>query len=174
MEKLKVDKLGINQLIDVRTIEADGREVSLTATQVERNAVAERFELPAVHALSVVGHLSWEEDMVVFDGTIQADIEQTCVVSLEPFRRTYTYPFRVLFSTEASEKEASFDASADIIEPINRGKINLGDVITEEFGVHLDAFPKKEDVPFEYRDADDAGEAVDSPFAVLKNLTNRS
>lgn len=171
MEKSDITKTGINQLVDIRTIGTEGKNISLTATEDDKKMLAERFGLPAVHDLSVNGRLFWENDDVVFDGVIHTDLDQICVVSLEPFRREYTYPCRVLFSEDADNDASSFDAEADVVEVIERGKINLGSVIAEEFGVHLEDFPKKEEAYFDYREDDSEIDSEDNPFAALKNLT---
>lgn len=173
MEKSEAGKNGINQLVDIRTIGNDGKTVFMAATKDERTSLAERFNVPLIHSLSVKGKLFWENDTIVFEGNIQTDIEQICVVSLEQFRREYTYPFRVLFAEDISQAENSIDVEADIFEPIAKGKINLNSVITEEFGVHLDIFPKKEDVHFEYHDTETDTETSENPFSALKNLTFR-
>ncbi len=171
MEKSDITKTGINQLVDIRTIGTEGKNVSLTATKDDRNTLAERFGVPAIHNLSVNGRLFWENDAIVFDGVIHTDLDQICVVSLEPFRREYTYPCRVLFSEGGDTDASSFDADADVVEVIERGKINLGSVIAEEFGVHLENFPKKEETYFDYREDDSDADSGDNPFAALKNLT---
>ncbi len=166
----KTESTGLNQLVDVRTITTEGKDIRLTATETERSALAKQFDIPAIHDLTVTGRLS-QSDTVLWNGVIEADLEQTCVVTLEPFRRTYTYPFRIVFAKDVPTDQNMTDWDEDIVEPIEHGKINLGTAITDEFGSRLDPFPKKDDSFFEYRDPSDTDDTPDNPFAALKNLT---
>lgn len=172
MKKSRTDHFGINRLIDVRTITEEGVSLNLTATEAERMALAERFDLDAVLSLTVSGRLFWD-DVVVFEGVMRSEQKRVCVVSLTPFIEKTEEPIRFLFSEESMSDSSEINMDEDIVLPIIRGKINLGDAISEEFGVNLNPFPRKTQDPFEYRDEADFGEEKDNPFSVLKHLTRK-
>lgn len=175
MKKSVFEKEGLHLSIDARTIRAEAQHFLLTATEAERQALAADFELPALKALTVEINL-FRDDLIHLEGVIKADMMRTCVVSNEVFSAPLNAPFTVLFSEETGTNgptPVDFNPEDEVIEPLLNGKINLWEVIREQFGLALPLFPKKTDTPFEYRDPDDTDESAtpkNNPFAALKHL----
>jgi len=153
--------------IDVRTITDTGPSIQFTATEAERKAIAERFDIPRLDKLEVTGHFGRDdlEDMISFDGEMKTVAERECVITLQPFLEKASIQIHLLFS-ERPESDDS-NPETDIL-PIHKGKIDLLDVFSEEFGLTLNPFPKSVQDYLDYHDPDD--KPAENPFAVLKKL----
>lgn len=153
------------RLIDVRTISETGPKVHFQATSAERRDLATRFDIPALHELSVEGTFSRNEDMITFGGTMHLSAERICGVTLKPFTETSEYPLDLIFSENPDEDKD--DLTADIF-PIQKGKIDLMATFSELLGLNLNPFPKSVDSYLDYRDPTDT--TASNPFSVLKKL----
>jgi uncharacterized metal-binding protein YceD (DUF177 family) len=106
-------------------------------------------------------------------GTLDAHIEQTCVVSLEPVPQHLAETFEVEFDPapqgdSTTEKEHEILTGIDV-EPIENGEIDIGRVVLETVSAVLDPYPRKDGADFGWTDPK-AAEAAGNPFAVLKKL----
>lgn len=108
-------------------------------------------------------------------GMIQADVTQSCVVSLEPVESHIEEPFEVEFRP-GGPSSGDFDA-LDIrdIEPLEGGVIPVGRIVYEQFASALDPYPRKEGVQLDTDAVESRGEDDrDNPFDVLKQLKSKS
>jgi hypothetical protein len=102
-------------------------------------ALAKRFDLPNIFALAARLHATpWRGGGLKVTGTVEADIEQVSVVSLEAFRKSYKFAVERYFLpgkdlTDGAEEEA---------DPILNGEIDLGAIVAETIGLELDPYPK--------------------------------
>ena len=151
-----------NRKIDIRTIDENGPKISFKATDAERQALAERFDIPAIYKLEVNGTFGYD-DLITFDGEMRVSAQRECVITLKPFTEETITPVHLLFS----ENPKDTDNPEEDILPIFKGKIDLFDVFAEEFGLALNPFPKSVDTYLDYRDTEDEKE---NPFSVLKNF----
>ena len=153
----------MKNLIDVRTITADGPSVQVSATPAECTALADRFQVPALRKLTLTGCFG-RDDLITFDGRLTADVDRDCVVTLKRFTEHIDRPVHLLFAE--SDQEVTDDPEVDILS-IDRGKIDLMAVMAEEFGLALSPFPKSVDTFLDYRDPSDTTDS--NPFSVLKD-----
>lgn len=87
-------------------ITTHGLDLTLDASRTECAALAERMNLPAVHALSCAFHLIRESrDVVVARGYLRARVTQTCVISLEDFETDVGEGFQVRFVPSGEETD---------------------------------------------------------------------
>ena len=77
-----------------------------------------------------------------------AEVEQVCVVTLEPFRSQVSDEVERYFLPGASEADASAD-----VDPFSDGVIELGEVVVESLSLALDPYPRKPGATFEAGDA---------------------
>lgn len=162
--------------IDIRTITNKGTIVHFEAEPAECAALAERFNVPQI--LSLNADLSVRRaGLIVLEGSFSARLVQTCVVSLENFETTLSAPFKVFFDPSLKAKAESvidIDVGDEEIEAVQNGIIDAGAVVAEQFGLHLDLFPKKTNKPFLYEDPlSPEEEQQKHPFHVLKNLIKK-
>lgn len=131
---------------------AAGVQENLTAKPAERAALAKRFDLldlPALTAqLTVKPQLS---GTIAVAGTIHADVVQSCIVTLEPVAAHLDIAVDMMFvpgeepgvGHEASESD--MDASESEVDYFANGKIDIGEMVAQYLGVNLDAYPRKSD-----------------------------
>ncbi len=172
--------------VKVGHISANPVSVRLAADERELKLLAETWSVSAVIEFSAELAVSrWKRDGVKVVGTVQAVVEQPCVVTLEPVRQTIEEPVHALFVPEGS-KLARFDRSGegevivdpdgpDLPETFAGDTIDVGAAAAEFAAMAIDHYPRKEGTAFAGHiesgpEAD--GEEDDrppSPFAVLKD-----
>lgn len=154
-------------------------EIKLTgeAPEALRSAIAERLGLLALRHFAWRGALGAERGEIAFDGVIEADLDQSCVVTLEPaperidepVSRRWLPPARyaeriaalalrpeddAAFAADSADQERGalgLDLSADgadEIEPLGDA-IRLGPVLVEALALALTPYPRAPGVAFD-------------------------
>ena len=151
------------------------------ATSEELQAIARALELVICSSLTATytimptggGHYR-------LSGRLQASLQQTCVVTLEPVAEDIDETFDISFWPEAdipppASGEIDLDDEPDI-EPIIAGQIQVGRVIFECLAGAIDPFPRKDDAALERVAASPRGhtdEKSENPFAVLARIKEK-
>lgn len=159
----------------VEDIPATGLSVERSADPEERVAVAAALELIAVRRLEAryqITPLSLGRYKLV--GELEAVVEQTCVVTLEPvsseiaetYAATYWPPETM---PEPAKGQVALNGEPDP-EPIVGGSIDVGRIVFESLAATIDPFPRLPGVVYEGPLSTPQGDKPDSPFAVLANL----
>lgn len=157
-------------------------DVTLTADADERAALAELDGLDRVDRLEARFRIARRGTAVQVRGEVEADVVQTCVVSLEPFPAVVREPVDVRFAPEAEidALEAALARptgdwfedvadAADVPDPIVNGRIDLGALAAEFLALGLDPHPRKPGATFAAEtEATDSDTANVSPFAALR------
>jgi len=156
-----------DRLIDVRTITDDGPVVHFLATDLEKEEIARRFDIPFLRELRVEGSFS-RDDLIFFTGQMFARADRICSVTLNSFTEKTDMPVQIAFSENESETD---DPGEVDIFPIVKGKINLFEAFSEVFGLNLNPFPKSVPEYLDYTDPNDLDR--ESPFAALKKLKKK-
>lgn len=164
---------------------------TIEATEAERKALAERLELEAIDRLTATVRLRSVRggQMVRVTGELEADVVQTCVVTLDPVPAHVTDRFGALFAPESlvpdPEDEIEIDptvAEEDIPEPMTNGRIDIGELTAQHLSLALDPYPRAEGVEFAGFDEPDGEEPAGTvpeesekpnPFAALERLKRR-
>jgi len=162
----------------VERIASTGTEVTIEASPEERDALARRFDIPAVHAFSATFVATpWRRGGVQVRGEFAAEIEQLSVVSLEPFTTEIGEPVVRYYQAETGPGHHPDVLSVESLEDeepevISGGSIDLGEIAAESLALALDPYPRKAGEVFEHEAAQDPEERrQDNPFAVLSRLT---
>jgi uncharacterized metal-binding protein YceD (DUF177 family) len=123
----------------------------------------------------------------VLRGWLEADVVQTCVISLEPaparIRQRVERRYRALAGSDARRNHLQphgMDEPADEeeVEPVIAGAIDVGEAFAEELGLALDPYPRVADAAL---DADALAPHVSvgsehgarTPFAALRQLQEK-
>lgn len=118
-----------------------GSHEFVEADEKERAALAARFSIPQIHTLS--GRLlvsPWRGGGVKISGTVDVDLTQVSVVSLEEFRTRASFTvLRYFLPSGKSDETVEDDA-----DPLVDGKVDLGEVVAESVGLELDPYPRKD------------------------------
>ena len=172
-----------SHVVEVDRIGPPGLQVHLEADQAARTALARRLRILEIQSLKADLMLAPEALPGHFrlTGRLEAEVDQACVVSLEPVRQHVSEAVLRRFGPEIEAKPAAepdedeaewLDPDADDPpDPVMGGQIDLGDVVAEELALGLDPYPRKPgaEVPDSYRQAAEEGSKI-SPFAALAKL----
>jgi uncharacterized metal-binding protein YceD (DUF177 family) len=189
--KSSPDGFGWSYLIDQGEIgAAQPYHKKLAATEAECKAIAERLNIPAIQSLSAEMTLSrvlGNKAVVYVDGTLKANVIQSCVVTGVPvksyveeeFEAWYADPTSFTSLTKARHEKTAKATETEIPvleehedpESMTDGKIDLGDLVTQYLSLGLDPYPKAHGAAWEEGEKKDVlpSELRKNPFEVLKD-----
>lgn len=165
----------------LETLSEDGAVERIEASETERSAVARRLSLLSLNRLTAVLRIGRAagQGTVSVAGRFEAEVTQTCVVSLQPLQRRLREDFSALFSpTPADGGETEpvvVDAAAeDPPEPLGADGLDLGEAVVQQLAIALNPYPRGDDATLdslEWAGKDDDEAARASPFEGLKALS---
>lgn len=161
----------------------EGVSYTLEASAEERSALAARFGLLALEAFRAALRLDWlrGHHILRLRGCIEAEVVQSCVVTLEPVRNRIDEPVEILFAAAASAGPAhEITVELDEVEPLIGDRLDIGEVVAEELALALDPYPRLPGASLEglgpgaekgeSRAAEAGKGAENRPFEVLARL----
>jgi uncharacterized metal-binding protein YceD (DUF177 family) len=170
------DSLPISRPYNLNRLGQAGVVVVFTTTEEERAALAHFTQVPRIEGFAGRVELKkLSSDRFRLDFTLEADIAQSCVVTLvdvpahialgftrelhfsAPLRRTPDLPAATEIALEDDRPEEIDSLHYDLTTPL-----------IEEFVLALDPYPRAPGV--EFQPQIEGEEAPESPFAVLKGL----
>ncbi len=168
MEKNKKEEKGLNKILFLGEIGPNGWQGHFKATSEQCAKIANRFDIPAVNSLEAEVNAVIDGDLIRVYGHIKANLERICVVSLDHFEEVLDTDFEALFAEDVPLlKEGEME---DDIEPIDRGRLDIFDIVSEQVGLNMNPFPRKDGVSGDYTENTETG---NHPFANLKNLIKK-
>lgn len=171
-----LDELGWEHA--VQDIPESGLVVERSASPEELGVVARTLELLGCRSLVARYALTPRGGgHVELAGSLKAQVEQSCVVTLEPLLNDVTADFRVDYWPETELPEpgggvVDMNDEAEL-EPIVAGRIEVGRVVFQALAGAIDLFPRKPGVTFE-PPPDAADGRSESPFAALAKMKDKS
>ncbi|HVO03474.1 MAG TPA: YceD family protein [Candidatus Cybelea sp.] len=164
-----------------RFVEADSvghhrMERRIAANPEERTALARRFGLVSLDRLEASFSLRRAGSGVIHvTGTLEADVVQSCVVTLEPVPAKIAESFAADFAADSggmADPDLDFE-EADPPEPIRNGHIDLGELAAGQLALALDPYPRAPGaaIPPEYSpgaEPEPAAVPTVNPFSILK------
>jgi len=169
------------------TVATSGTVQTIEATAAERSALARRFDLVSLDALTATVRLRRVRgEFVRITGALEADVVQTCVVTLEPVPAHVSEEFSALYAPEhlvpkeEEEIDVTFAADdEDLPEAMVGGRIDIGELVAQHLSLALDPYPRKAGVTFDEIDETDDAPAAEEPvkrhpFADLERLKRPS
>jgi hypothetical protein len=160
----------------------DAVTFTIEANEDERAALARRFGLLGLDALSAAGRIdvAARGRRARLTATLKADATQVCVVSLEPVSSMIEEQFSVTYDRDAGrrriESEQEFDIDAeDPPDPLPEDGIDVGEAVAEHLGIALDPYPRAPGVTMDTPGdgGGGAGAGGTTPFSVLGRLRGR-
>ena len=155
--------------------------LEIVAGAPERAALAARFALAELVALTA--RLTVEDGRkpgrVVVKGRLEAEVVQTCVVSLAPVPGRLSECFEERFITAGDDTSAAAigtDLDEDPPEPLPAEGIDLGELVAQRLALALDPYPRSADAQLaaEWGTAKEEEAERHSPFAALKGMAGKS
>jgi hypothetical protein len=151
-----------------------GSRIDVSANSDELARLAHWAGVDAVRAFGAQVELRrLSRTQFAFEAELEADIVQSCVVTLEPVAAHIAKHIarELHFSPRPHAESGELTLSAgdeDVPEEIASLDYDLAAPLLEEFLLAIDPYPRKEGVTFE--PPAQAAEPPESPFAVLKRL----
>lgn len=150
-----------------------GIQAERIATDAERTAVAQALGLVACSRLAARYRLrGLPHGRISLTGQIEADVTQSCVVTLAPVAAAIREDIDVEFWPAEDVREAVSSTAFDPLgpddpEPIEHGRVEVGRIVYEHLAAALDPYPRVPgaELTWEGDDGDD-----ERPFAALARL----
>jgi uncharacterized metal-binding protein YceD (DUF177 family) len=144
---------GFRRLYDIARLPAGGDQETLEATAEEREALARRFGLDALTALTATLKIARTTSSTIkVSGFARAAIEQTCVLTLQPFATVLDLHLEEVFRTArgGGGRLQAVEAFEEDDAPLVVGQsIDLGELVAQELGMSIDPWPKAPGAAFE-------------------------
>ena len=104
---------------------------------------------------------------ILLRGTIEAEFQQTCVVTLDPVPGAVAEEFALRYGPPDAEPADPGAEDEPPFEPIERDEIDIGEAVAQEFALLLPPLPRAPETNVE----SEAEELLDrGPFAELARL----
>jgi len=156
--------------VHVSRLPQKGLPVVLEADEKQRAELAEAHGLEAVEKFRAELLVTiWKRNGVKVHGKVEADIVQTCVVTLEPLRNHISEEVTGLFLPEDSKLgRLGFETGGEILldvegpdspELFTGDTIDVGALAEEFFGLGIDPYPRKAGASLQA----DAGDEEEQP-----------
>ena len=132
--------------VEIKDIGAEGISLDIEADASEREALARRFGLVSLDRLTASATLSLvSRTLFRVAGSFEAEVVQSCVVTLDPVPARLVESFSALFGEGGPGMAALVDADEeeDEPEPIEGGAIDLGETVAQHLSLALDPYPRK-------------------------------
>jgi len=124
---------------------AAGRQSThaIAANDHERAALAARFALLSLDRLEAEVQLEGlEGGLVRLTASLKAEVVQSCVATLEPVPSRIAETFTLLYGAAENGPDIVLDGEAETIEPLDGGKIDIGEAVAQQLSLALDPFPR--------------------------------
>ena len=166
-----------SRAVRIDSLGEGGRTIIVEADEVERAALARRFGLLSLDALSAEAALRREEDILFAEGRVRAAVVQACAASGAPVPAAIEEAFSLRFVPEGQEAGEEIELDVEDFDTIDYvgGAIDLGEAVAETLALSLDPFPRSPDADAVLKAAGvlSEDEAITGPFAALKALKDR-
>lgn len=172
-----------SRTVGTSAVGEEGLEVGFDANAAERAALARRLGLLALDRLAGTARLRLASDgRIRAKVTFDADVLQSCVVTLEPVAARLKESFEASFADPAEleaefgpEVEVEVDVDAeDPPEPIWGGRMEIGELVAQHLSLALDPFPRSPGAELPAgAEAERTEEPASRPFAALAELASR-
>lgn len=143
----------------------------IAANAAEREALAQRFELLRLdHLAATVRLRRLAGGLLRLTAELSADVVQACVVTLEPVASHLADSFSLLYGRPQNDaSEVVLSGETELVEPLEGGVIDLGEVAAQQLSLALDPYPRAPGVGLD----EASGRMGDSPFAALAKLREK-
>lgn len=154
----------------VDRIGAAGIAFEISASAEERCALAARLELASLGRLEAAGTIERRGAgrLIALRCRVRAELEQVCVVTLEPVPATLDLAVERLFLPVDADPALEITLSPDLDEPdpLALPFLDVGEIVTEEVALALDPYPRAASADALLAEVADAPEP-EGPFAEL-------
>lgn len=167
-----------SRIIDIRLVKKEQGPLCFAATKEECDAIAQRFDLCALHqfeAFVKVFPLETMDPFMRLDISLNAQVTELCGVSMEEVEETIAEKFSLLLSHKEESQDLSVDEELqewmhEEHETIYMGSqdlLELGEILVQYLSLTINPYPRhlQGDTPPQPLHLES-----ESPFAKLKNV----
>ncbi len=153
-----------------------GLRKTRSASPAERDALAAALDVLSCDEMRcdyVIRGLG--QSRFTLSGEVESKFTQSCVVTLKPVTQSLRASFSVEFCPKPETPEAESAEqdvlSANEIEPLMHGLIDVGRIVFETLSANIDPYPRKPGAEFDWQEPVTGDEpAPMGPFAGLRKL----
>jgi uncharacterized metal-binding protein YceD (DUF177 family) len=166
--------------VEIAGLPPSGRHYRIAATTEERTRVAARIGVTSIDRLEAELDVRAAAGGVIrVQGTVEADLVQSCVVTLQPVPARIREQVAVAFAEPRPAARHAHDAEEvveledeDPPEIATEGRIDLGEVAVAQIVLGLDPYPRAPGAAFDPKlmGRESQKTVADSPFAALAKL----
>lgn len=151
------------------------RKETIEATEEECVALAKRFDLRELSGFKAELSIHRVDGGVVrLSGHFEAEVVQSCVVSLQDVHADISADFETFFSEDShrldDEDVELYLDEEDVPEAIVNGEIDLGEIVAQYLSLELEPYPRAPGVSLAAQLSETGLEVRNSPFSVLQDL----
>lgn len=168
---------GFTYVVARDDVSDDGLEVTLEAKTEARALLAQRFGLLTLDQLKARLVIEpWRKRGIRVSGTLEADLEQSCIVTLSPVPAELSAEFTLLYLPEDVSGRRAMEVAVDPLaeeppDPLPVEGVDLGEAVAEQLALVLDPYPRAEGAELAATESLESGsEKKPNPFEILKNL----
>jgi uncharacterized metal-binding protein YceD (DUF177 family) len=164
-----------SRLIAIEGITPDKvRKETIEASDKECAALARRFDLRELSGLKakIAIRRVTGSPTVRIEGDFEAEVVQTCVVSLQDVHGEVKGHFETFFSEEGADVPGEILLEDDETAPeiLAHGMLDMGEVVAQYLSLELNPYPRAPGVSLAAQLAEVGAEVKNNPFQVLEGL----
>jgi uncharacterized metal-binding protein YceD (DUF177 family) len=162
-----------SRLVPLARLGAEPFRQDIAATEEERVALAQRFDLVTLDRLcAAVELIRHGKDMVMLRAAFSGEFVQSCVITLDPVAGALSEQFTLLYAPREMEAEAGKTVEDEVaFEPMVGNAIDVGEAVAQQFSLALPPFPRGPGaiLDAETPPADDAGPIAAALSRLVRN-----
>ena len=169
-----------SRTVRIDTIGSAPKDLTIEADTGEREALARRFGLLAIHRLAAEIRLVGSAEGVKADGRMTAEVDQPCVATGEAVPARLDETFEIMFRPQPADAAADeIELGAEEMDVVfyDGAMIDVGEAVAETLSLGLDPYPRSPAADVALSEAGVKNEeeaAVEaSPFAALASLKGK-
>jgi uncharacterized metal-binding protein YceD (DUF177 family) len=181
MEQIMTGNLQL--IVPLKDLTDEPVAFDLEATAAEQEELRRRFDLLDLKNLAAEGTIYPLQGGtgLRLEGRLQAEVTQSCVVTLEPVVQKINEAFALDFGSsgdviDAESGELVIPLDQEQPEPMPENGLDLGGLVAEQLALAIDPYPRKEGADLQEvltRHGVDAQAGKPNPFAALAALKTK-
>ena len=176
----------LSRIVDINLLEEGENIITIEASSEERVELAHRLGIQEIDRLTAQLQLDVDkkQTQIHLFGELHADITQKCVITLEPVQSQIESSFERNFNESSDFQEEPIEINLSTLakeeppEPIQSGKLDIGEVVAEQLALEIDPFPRAPGAKFagfssdsvDRTQANEAEARATGPFSALARL----
>ncbi len=177
--------------IDVTTVGKNGRQFNFKATEIEKSALALRFNVLDITLLNAKADITpAKKGQYKLEASYIVKLDQACSISLETVAGDVSGKLTIILQhlprqpnkqSQKKDVEIDFDFEENDIEYINSNLVDVGELITQYISLEINPYPRKSEATGEelgqkiiQEEDQSLSSEKKNPFAVLKSLKHKA